>query len=511
MATKTLSRKIVVTNRSALQGKYGSSGVTAIEKAIKRLAAADAKRGFATRLVFLDTAALGAARVVDPTDPAENKAAIDAVVKKQRPEYLVILGSHDVVPYQDLKNKLHDPADPESDPDRFVGSDLPYACDTPYSQDVTRFLGPTRVVGRIPDLTGAGTPAYLLAQLKAIVAATTRPRPQSAFAISARVWTKSTKMSVRNILGAVPVVNISPKAGPKFRKAQFQERVHFVNCHGNQADHTFSGEGPPERYSTAMDARKLDGVGAGTVAAFECCYGADLYDPHGLPSMSIANRYLAKRAAGVLASTTIAYGPEDDNANADVICQIFIEQTLRGASLGRALLESRLAYVRGQSVVDPYDEKTLAQFVLLGDPSLHPFSEAEKPKTKTSESAKAMEHAARLQRRVRLAKMGERLSRESSYTVPARSAKATAGALRSKRLASATRRFKHVRMFHVHEPAATRTPSSKALKAMPKARRVFVATRQRKSAASADKTPRIDGFLAYEVNGQLVTRSLVSR
>ena len=92
--------------------------------------------------------------------------------------------------------------------------------------------------------------------------------------------------------------------------------------------------------------------------------------------MSIANQYLAKGAAGVVASTTISYGPADDNANADWICQFFIEQVLRGASLGRAFLEARLAYVRKQSVVDPYDEKTLAQFVLLGDPSLHPFVEA---------------------------------------------------------------------------------------------------------------------------------------
>ena len=51
---------------------------------------------------------------------------------------------------------------------------------------------------------------------------------------------KSTKMSVRNILGAVPVVLTSPTAGPAFTKAQLREKVHFVNCHGNESDHTFS-------------------------------------------------------------------------------------------------------------------------------------------------------------------------------------------------------------------------------------------------------------------------------
>ena len=444
MATKTakkaLSSKVLVTNRAALQAKYGGAGVKAIEKAVKALASADAKRGLDTKLIYLDSAALGSARVTDPADPVENKAAVDAVAKKHRPEYLAILGAPDVVPYQDLKNKLFDPADPNADPDRFAGSDLPYACEAPYSQDVTKFLGPTRVVGRIPDLRGAASPAYLISRLKASAAAKPQPRPESCFALSVKLWVKSTKMSVRNILGAVPVVLTSPTAGPAFKKALLREKVHFVNCHGNESDHTFAGESPKDTYFTAMDARKLEGVSKGTVAAFECCFGAELYDPAGLPAMSIANTYLAKGAAGLVASTTISYGPEDDNANADVICQIFIEQLLRGASLGRAMLEARLGYVRQQSVVDPYDEKTLAQFVLLGDPSLHPFVEAGTPKTPTTAVAKAAVHAARQQRRVRLMKVGERLSRETAYTVPAKSPRKSTATLASKAMAGVRKR-----------------------------------------------------------------------
>lgn len=513
MATRSLSSKILVTNRGALLAKYGSRGVTAIEQAVRTLATADARRGLATRLLYLDGAPLGAARVIDPADPAENKAAVDAVVKKHRPEYLVILGSHDVVPYQDLKNKLHDPADPDSDPDRFAGSDLPYACEAPYSQVTTKFLGPTRVVGRIPDLTGAATPDYLLAQLKASAAATPQPRPDSCFALTAKVWVTSTKMSVRNILGAVPVVLTSPTAGPSFTAAQLRQKVHFVNCHGNEADHTFSGEFPKDVYATAMDARKLTGVSAGTVAAFECCYGAELYDPQGLPAMSIANAYLAKGAVGIVAATTIAYGPADDNANADIVCQLFLEQLLKGASLGRALLEARLAYVRQQSVVDPYDEKTLAQFVLLGDPSIHPFTADATPRTGASPQAKSAAHAARLQRRVRLMQAGERLARETAYTVPAKSPQKAAAAMRRTALAAARRRFTHMRAFQVHEPAAARQAMGKALKAMPKAQLVFVATKRRKTAARGPATPppRIEGLLAYQVNGEVVTRLVESR
>lgn len=369
-------------------------------------------------------------------------------------------------------------------------------------------------MGRIPDLTGARTPAYLLAQLKAIAAAKPRPRPESAFAISAKVWEKSTKQSIRNILGATPAVRISPTAGPTFARSALRERLHFVNCHGGESDHTFEGEGPEGRFDKAMDSRKLRGVTAGTVAAFECCFGAELYDPTGLPAMSIANRYLAAGAVGVVASTTIAYGLEDQNSNADVICQLFIEQLLRGASLGRALLEARLAYVRSQSVMDPYDEKTLAQFVLLGDPSLHPFDVSNAPPgkaTKATAATRASAVAARSQRRVRLMKSGARLGRETAYTSPARTTATTTRVLKQSILSASGRRFKHVRLFEVHEPAAARKVAGKALRDMPKAQHVFVATRRHRQRASETSNRRFDGLLAFEVNGNMVEIILVSR
>ena len=99
MAKKApLSSKVIVSNRTALVGKYGKDGVAAIEDAVAKLTKADAARGFATRLVYLDRKARKRPKVSDPTDQVENKAAVDGVVKAFMPEYLVLLGSHDVVP-----------------------------------------------------------------------------------------------------------------------------------------------------------------------------------------------------------------------------------------------------------------------------------------------------------------------------------------------------------------------------------------------------------------------------
>ena len=53
------------------------------------------------------------------------------------------------------------------------------------------------------------------------------------------------------------------------------------------------------------------------------------------------------------------------------MCQSFLKQVLAGASLGRAALQARLDYIQAHAVLDPVDLKTLAQYSLLADPSIH--------------------------------------------------------------------------------------------------------------------------------------------
>jgi hypothetical protein len=102
--------------------------------------------------------------------------------------------------------------------------------------------------------------------------------------------------------------------------------------------------------------------------------------------MGICSTYLENKAYGFFGSTTIAYGPPDGNGAADLICQFFVLQVLGGASLGRAALEARQQFIAAEPQLDPPDLKTLAQFILLGDPSIHPVSV---PKSKTAVSKAA--------------------------------------------------------------------------------------------------------------------------
>ncbi len=368
--------KVIVTNKTALLAKYGSSGVRLIQAGVAALVTADAARGIRTRLVFLDQASsmksFGKRVVTVASDPRQNKEAVDGVFRGAEPEYMMILGATDVVPHQDLRNPLYVPGD---DDDQFAYGDLPYACDAAYSRDITRFRGPTRVVSRLPDLTGATGVGHLLRVLK--IAATHRTRAPANytayFGLSARSWKRSTALSLDNVFGQSNDLQLSPPSGPSFTAKRLGALAHFVNCHGGEADPMFYGQNR-NQYPTAMHSAKVKGkIRNGTIAAVECCYGAQLYDSVTLAlPMPICQQYLAGGAYGYLGSTTIAYGPSSGNGLADLLTQYFLLALLDGASVGRAALQARQRFVQQAGELDPYDLKTLGQFNVLGDPSIHP-------------------------------------------------------------------------------------------------------------------------------------------
>ena len=126
--------KVILTNVTALKTKYGAPGLRTIHSAVTALIQADKARGLATKWIALDDAtamgALSAPVVTSPGDPKQNKSAIDAVYRALAPDYLMILGSTDVIPHQDLKNPLYD-GPKGDDPDEFAYGDVPYACEAP--------------------------------------------------------------------------------------------------------------------------------------------------------------------------------------------------------------------------------------------------------------------------------------------------------------------------------------------------------------------------------------------
>jgi hypothetical protein len=380
-----MTDKVIVTNLTGLKQKYEPSGVKAIQTAMSELIAADKKRGLTTILVALDDAKamkkLGATAVKKPSSCQENKKAIDGVYRALAPDYLMILGAVDVIPHQDMKNPLftNDP-NSEGDNEEFAWGDLPYACDAPYSKEIVDFSGPTRVVGRLPDLTGQRDAKYLVALLKTAASWKSSPKSdyQGYLGISAEKWKESTAESLTNIFSSSKGLQTSPKKGYEWKSNLINRRMHFINCHGGDTYPDFLGQSgtndddTPVSHQAAFVATKGNVV-EGTVVAAECCFGGQLYDPAKAEGqMGMCNTYLAMKAYGFFGSTTTAYGPAAGNDQADLICQYFLQRVLAGASLGRAALEARQRFVEKSSPLSPTNQKTLAQFNLYGDPSVIP-------------------------------------------------------------------------------------------------------------------------------------------
>jgi len=411
-----MTDKLIVSNRGALRRKYGAAGLARIRTALDHLVAADRKRGLVTRVAWLDDArtmrAHRAPVVADPVDYAATKKAVDALFRVATPDYLMLLGAPDVISHQPLSNPLYDPPD---EPDVYAWSDLPYACAGPYSHDIATFTGPTRVVGRLPDLTGATDPAqasHVVSLLRSAAGYRSREAEEYGpyFALSAQSWEVCSGRNLFEIFGNRDRLRTSPRSGPHFTAAALAPLSHFINCHGDEGSDEFAGQ-HGRNYPVSLRTRSIDGaITPGTVAAVECCYGAQLYaaDLIGI-DIPICQSYLAQGAYGYLGSTTIAYGESRTMSAADLLVQYFLLEVLGGASLGRAALRARQRYVREIVDLDPTDLKTLAQFMLLGDPSIHPVRSAATPVSAKAAGAEVGLRQRRRERRAKLASEGVHL------------------------------------------------------------------------------------------------------
>lgn len=363
--------KAIISSKKNLQSKYGIQ-FNAVDNLLEDIVNADIKRGLKTIVVYIDDAASCLNAGIQPVrfvNRQTAKRSVDAIYKNLNPAYIVLFGSGDIFPFQEINNLLNDD-------DSFIPSDLPYACDASYSNNISSFTGPTRVVGRIPDIQGVPDLDYLKTVIDSIVnyKQVKSEKLLDYFSISTDVWKKSTQQSLSNMFGNNVKLKLSPTQNSPHNATDLKPLTHFYNCHGSPSDSKYYGEKgnsfPIAQHSTSIDKK----ISVGTIVAAECCYGAELYDPNNESNreLCMANMYFKNRAIAFMGSTTIAYGPAVGNSLADLITQYFIRNVIRGASTGHAMLDARQKFlsVNGPHL-DPYELKTLAQFYLLGDPSIH--------------------------------------------------------------------------------------------------------------------------------------------
>ena len=233
------SKKLIITSKENLALKYGK-GFASIKKSIAALIKSDKKIGFQTSVVYLDdavSAKKAGIKTVKSVTASSVKESIDFLYNKHIPAYILILGAQDVITFVEITN-------PADDDDAVVPSDLPYACEKPYSKNINDFTGPTRVVGRLPDIPGSNDPSYLVATINNVI----KSKPIDAksysnyFSISCDEWKISTSMSLKNIFGNFSKLLISPPAGKKYSAAQLKPLTHFYNCHGASNDFAYYGQ-----------------------------------------------------------------------------------------------------------------------------------------------------------------------------------------------------------------------------------------------------------------------------
>lgn len=383
--------KLIITHKTALQKKY-TNQFQKIISLLKKIVASDKNKGLRTKYIFLDDAEmmkpLKARVVTKATNENQHKNALDDLYHFFKPDYILIFGAQDIVPFQSLVNDnyiatMSNRNSEDDDDEKMIDSDLPYACEAVYNKNkrVQNYISPSRVVSRLPDTPGKADLAYFSKVVD--IAINWKPLtafPKNIFSLSTATWNKITDRIVLEALGDKHISFVSPtrKEGD-WKKAELFSPIHLINCHGADTDARFWGENaktgemePPSINSNDVNKK----IRVGTVVVAECCFGGQLYEPKsnlGLP-MSICNSYLLNGAIGYLGSSCSAFGAVNGEKfmyNADLIAKYFLRNLLNGASLGRAFLETRQEYFSKFNQPDPIDYKTLAQFNLMGDPSLH--------------------------------------------------------------------------------------------------------------------------------------------
>ena len=412
------SIKLSVTLRAALVAKYSVAALAKINNALAAWSSADKARGITTLHIALDDVAAMAAQGVKAVSgrvtALKAKRAIDALAKKLAPDYFVIIGGDDVLPYFHVRNPSYDP---QGDTDRTVPTDNPYACSGAYSaKSLKSYLVPNRVLGRIPDLpcaAGAGNPDWIVTALKTGTGWSSKPPSfyATAYAACCDQWKGAGQATMQYLGLPVSDLLISPPtidATPTLR-TRLARTLHFTKCHGAEIDAHFYGQ-KGKSYPEILFSGTLQGrVPQGALAAAMCCYGAQIYspsDPLAAPAgaLPIAMAYLAGGAAGFMGATKIAWVGLQVMMCADWIVASYLKKALAGASLGRAMLEAKQDYMQylvnqGQRA-DTADEKTMIEFVLLGDPALHPVASAAVVPARTRRAAAAQVSLQRLERRV---------------------------------------------------------------------------------------------------------------
>jgi len=358
---------LLITIRAALRDKYGADGYDNVRKALDDFA--EVANG---RVVALDdpedTNALGIPSLV-AREPGSILLSIRAIRRQTSGvDSLLIAGGDDVVPFWRMTNPV---TDRSVDPDQVVATDNPYATS---SEILEEYLAPELSVGRLHDYGNGNGQAFV-----DLIKAATTLRQERPFRSGSGVVMNSDWSEFGRRAGATLPTPVDWHLTPGYvindgTLSDTNRAALYFNLHGFSDQPQWRGYDPIRgQYVTVVTPEMFEGrFVSGAVVFAENCYGAQTMGRN--PRNSCALR-LVREGAAFIGSTGLAFGshllPGMFLEDADFLAQRFFSNFWAGRQcLGDALREARKQYRDDQTtpLSDPYKQKTLMQFVLLGDP-----------------------------------------------------------------------------------------------------------------------------------------------
>jgi tetratricopeptide (TPR) repeat protein len=387
---------VLLTSRKRLSSIYGADMLPKIDQCLQDvLRAKRALGGWSAYLVDADNPDSLKPFGLNPVDPSNAwqvknlLCGVDAAIGKKGETIsaLQIVGGHEVIPFHRLPN----PAD-DDDPD--VPSDNPYA-----TRD-ENYLVPEWPVGRIPTPSDPQA-AFFLGVLRKAAEASVPDRmsfgqtilrllrnwlqPAAAkfrigSACTAAVWQKASAEVFRPIASNQSLLVAPPTDSgnlpPEFLTLP---RYSYFNLHGLESGPAWLGQREAKakamvetEFPIVLLPAQISGAGKAPAVVFsEACYGANIVQK-GMGE-AIALQFLAEGTRAMAGSTKICYGAASSPLiAADLLARLFLQNCQSGIPAGESLRLAKLAFAdemnRRQGFLDPEDQKTLASFILLGDP-----------------------------------------------------------------------------------------------------------------------------------------------
>lgn len=373
-----MKTKIIVTNKSAMEQKYSEKWAD-IKLLLDCLVDHDVSRGIVTQVLYLDDPVkMQGNQVLDCKNEKQNKEAIDFIYNTKKPTFLILLGACDIIPFQRLVDPLAS--------SQTILSDLPYACNTPYSRDYNAFTNLERIISRLPDVVESKEKGYhvLVRSLNAILHPTRKPK--SHFRIPWAVCTtkrtlamKSTLCDMYNIGDSSSLHKLSPPEGPKWSLGSYDRSVHYHILHGSPNCNTLYGEGTGSTYPKAVESTHLDGnLGLQTIVLEYSCFGSQLYKPNRDQTLPLANMYFYSNATAMIGCLEQTFSISDANGGGKTLGDCIISEffnNLNNKSIGEAFLLARKNAGTKATLNKPTNMRMFATFVLYGDASLIPMAD----------------------------------------------------------------------------------------------------------------------------------------